>query len=295
MLNDFLQSAPVESAFNWFGSRGIVIIATVFVAWLSYHLVGFVMDYIFRRVIRRSKFSTATDIDIKKRQKTLATLSATIFRVAIVICTVFVVIKELWPGINYAPLFASAGIVGIALGFGAQSLIKDFLTGMFIISENQYRVGDVVEIQGAAGTVERVGIRSTVIRDVNGNVHYLPNGIIDHVINKTMGFSKIHLTLSVQPDTDVDKLTTTVNAVGTKLAEDAKWESRITEPPKFVNITNFTHYSMDFVITGTTLPSEQWAVSGELRRRLMTAFRKHHIELAVTPVMSFGSEKTKGK
>ena len=186
---------------------------------------------------------------------------------------------------NFAYNFQSVpvSLIGVAIGFGAQSLIKDFLSGIFIIVENQYRVGDIVDIEGAAGTVERVTIRSTVLRDTSGNVHFMPNGEVLHVINKTMGYSRVNFSLTVDPDTDVDRLVEIIDEVGVKLSEDENWKDKILEAPHFLNIGTFSDVALEVTITGKTTPSQQWSVTGEMRRRLLKAFAKHHIVLAHVP------------
>lgn len=292
-LDTFLTSEPIESFFRWLQYPGIAILVTCFLAWLVYHGVEHAVASFFRHAIRKTHFNHQTEADIEKRQKTVAGLVSTMLRVLVWIIAFMVVLKLLFPHINFTPIFASAGIIGVALGFGAQSLVKDFLTGVFIITENQYRVGDVVEIEGAAGTVEHVGIRSTVIRDTSGNVHYLPNGSITHVINKTMGFSKVNFTLSVNPDTDIDQLTNVINDTGKAIAEDPKWKHKITEAPHFANITGFSQLGMDVLVIGTTEPSEQWSVAGELKRRLLKELAAAKIKLAALPPMWNPSPKKK--
>lgn len=280
-LNTFLTSPSVENTIRWLSNQGLNIVFICFVAWALYHFVNFVVENFMRRLIRKTALNKMTDLDLKKRQDTVTSLVSTLLRTIILATATMMVVKQLFPHINYAPIFASAGIIGVAVGFGAQSLIKDFLTGVFIISENQYRVGDVVDLgNDASGNVERIGIRSTVLRDANGNVHYVPNGAVGHVVNKTMGFSKVNFTLSVDPDTDLDLLATVINETGAKLAEDPKWKDKITEPPKFLNIGGFTQAGMDVTIVGVTEPSEQWSVTGELRRRLLKQLVKHKIRLA---------------
>jgi small conductance mechanosensitive channel len=185
----------------------------------------------------------------------------------------------LFPHINYAPLFASAGIVGVAIGFGSQALVKDFLSGLFIISENQYRVGDIIDINGNSGTVERIGTRSTVIRDADGNVHYFPNGSIQHVINKTMGYSMARFTIGVHPSNELEKIITLINETGKKLAEEEKWKSKIIDAPSFESIGEFTPSTVNLLISGKTQPSDQWSVTAEMRRRLLVAFEKNKIDL----------------
>jgi len=180
-----------------------------------------------------------------------------------------------------APLFASAGVVGVALGFGAQSVIKDFLAGLFVIGENQYRVGDIVELgDNASGTVERIGSRSTVIRDIDGNVHYLPNGSITHVINKTMGYSMARFIITVDPASDVKKIAGIVDRIGKELSHEEKWKNKIIDPPAFVSVGEFTGTSLEIIIAGKTQPSDQWAVIAEMRRRLLEALDKSDVKLA---------------
>ncbi len=270
----------MEPVLNYVSSHFWPVIGILIVAWLGRHFGGMVIKRIITNAVHRTRSSDMTTEDIKKRRDTLIGLLTAIWKWLVIVVASIMLIKELLPFIDLAPLFASAGIIGIALGFGAQSLIKDFLSGVFIISENQYRVGDVVDLEGAAGTVERVGIRSTILRDADGNVHYIPNGAVMHVINKTMGYSKVNFTLSVHPDTDIDRLSTVINSVGEKMAEDEVWKEKLLEPPYFLNIGAFSDTSMEVTIVGKTAPSAQWGVTGELRRRLLHEFQKHHIELA---------------
>ena len=178
-----------------------------------------------------------------------------------------------------APLFASAGIIGVAFGFGAQSLVKDFLSGVFIISENQYRVGDIIEIDGFGGTVERIGVRSTVIRDVEGNVHFFPNGVVQHVINKTMGYSKVYFTITVAPDTNISTASDIINRIGEEISGEEKWQRKVIEPPHFDILGDFNASSISLVVSGKTQPSDQWALTAEMRRRILREFEKEHIEL----------------
>ncbi len=192
---------------------------------------------------------------------------------------------------DLSPLFASAGIIGVALGFGAQSLVRDFLSGVFIITENQYRVGDIVDIMGAAGKVERVGTRSTVIRDSDGNVHYIPNGTINHVINKTMGYSISRFTLQLEPSVDIAQVTEIINATGQALSTESKWKRKIIDPPKFIAVGDITGRSVELTISGKTQPSDQWAVTSEMRKRLLEQFEEQNISLSTLPAAAFSPIK----
>ena len=269
---------------HWLQEPGITIAAILVFSWLGRHFGGAVIDHIIRRIIRSTQYNVLSTDDVTKRQDTLIGLFVTIWKIILIIVAASLIFEQLFPKVDLTPLFASAGIVGIALGFGAQSIIKDFLSGLFIIVENQYRVGDVVDLEGAAGTVERISVRSTILRDADGNVHFLPNGNVMHVINKTMGYSRVNFTISVNPETNIDKISEVINNVGEKLTSDEKWKDKIIEAPHFLSIGTFSDVALEVKITGKTQPSAQWGVTGELRKRLLKAFTKHEIELAHMPV-----------
>ena len=185
-------------------------------------------------------------------------------------------------GVDIGPLLAGAGIAGVALGFGAQSMVEDYLSGMFIILENQFRVGDVVRINNEdriSGVVEHITVRQTVLRDLDGMVHHIPNGEIKVATNMTMEYSSINLDVGVGYDTDIDKLEKLVNEVGIELLKDTDWKDKIIEAPKFERVDEFGDSAIIIKILGTTQPMEQWKVTGELRRRLKKAFDKNNIEI----------------
>ena len=263
----------------WLVDHGIAILLILAIGWLLQYFGSKLIKRVIRKVIRNSHFHVISADDARKRQDTLIGLFRTIWKILVFIVTFFLLFTEVFPDINLIPIFASAGILGVAIGFGAQSIIKDFITGAFIIMENQYRVGDVVDIEGAAGTVERISVRSTVVRDTDGNVHFIPNGSIVHVINKTMGYSRVNLTIGVAPDTDIDELAAVIDKVGKEIIEDEKWKNKIIEPAHFLSIGAFSDTSLEIKVTAKTQPNTQWEVTSELRRRLLKAFTKHKIEL----------------
>lgn len=253
----------------------LAVLLTIFFYLLGALLVGRVV----KRAITQAHGRNWHKKDIEKRQKTLTGLLTTVWRVLAITIGAFYVIKQLFPGVDFAPLFASAGIIGVAFGFGAQSLVRDFLSGIFIISENQYRVGDIVEIEGFGGTVERIGARSTVLRDADGQVHYFPNGMVQHVINKTMGYSMARFFIGVHPSSDIDKVIDIINKTGEKLASEEKWKPKIIEAPSFVSIGDFTSTEVTLLVAGKVQPSDQWSVTAEMRRRLLLEFEKKKIQL----------------
>ena len=267
ILNKWLQNEGIQAAFLILG--GLII----------FFVGSKILDILIKQVVR-GKLRKASTLDIQKRQETLSNLVEAIWRILVIVTVALSLIKIFFPAVDLTPLFASAGIVGIAIAFGSQQLVKDFLTGIFIISENQYRVGDYVTINDADGRVERIGTRSTVIRDDNGNVHYLPNGSIIHVINKTMGYSKVHFTLLLDASSDLDSAISVINQVGDKLAESEKWKPKILSAPQFSSIGALTGSSIEVTIAGKTQPSDQWSITAEMRKRLLKEFDKNGIKLA---------------
>ena len=261
----------IGAAAYWFGP--------VIVNWLMAHV--FVTPY--QRTLHRK--------DLEKRQRTLGALFANVWRIIVIMLVAYGVFVQFFDYKALAPLFASAGIIGVAFGFGAQSLVKDFLSGVFIISENQFRVGDIIEIDGFGGTVERIGVRSTVIRDVDGNVHYFPNGMVQHVINKTMGYSMARFTVAVAPDTDISKVSKLIDKLGLTLANEDNWKDKILEAPHFVMMGEFTATAVNLIVSGKTQPSDQWSVVAEMRRRILEKFEQEAITIGTIPVASAAPTK----
>jgi small conductance mechanosensitive channel len=164
---------------------------------------------------------------------------------------------------------------------------------VFIISENQFRVGDVIDIEGFSGTVERIGVRSTVLRDPDGNVHYFPNGMVQHVINKTMGYSMARFTIAVTPETDIDRVVGIINKTGLALAAEPEWKDKVLEAPQYVMMGDFTSTAVNLIVSGKTQPSDQWSVVAEMRRRLLVKFEEKDIAIGTTLVTQVAAAKKK--
>lgn len=227
------------------------------------------------KAIRSSKYNTRAEE--KQREETLTGLFRTALTLVVWIVGAMLILNEL--NVNIAALATGAGLIGIVVGFGAQSTVKDFLSGIFIIIENQYRVGDVVSIGGHAGIVEQVTIRTTKLRDLDGSVYFIPNGEVITVKNMTMEFSGLVIDVGVSYDTDVEKAKEVMNKVGQELAEDPDWSERIVEPVTFLRLDSFGASSVNLKAVGKTIPMEQWNVASEYRTRLKKAFEKANIEI----------------
>jgi small conductance mechanosensitive channel len=183
-------------------------------------------------------------------------------------------------GFDILPLLAGAGVVGITLAFGAQSLVKDFFASLFILGENQYRVGDVLQVnQGVAGLVERITLRMTVLRALDGKVHYVPNGSIEIATNLTMEFAQVDLNIGVAYDSDIDQVERIINKVGKAIYEDEKWQGVVLEPAQMLRVDSFDDSAITVKIVCKTAPIRQWEVKSEILRKVKKAFDKEGIEI----------------
>lgn len=259
----------------WLTEHGYTIIGIIIGTFLLYKFGDAFVEKIVRKAIVPGKFLTKEAE--RKREDTLIRVFSTALNVLVVITALLMILTEL--GVNTTPLIASAGIVGIAVGFGGQYLIKDFITGFFIILENQYRVGDVVCFGDTCGLVEDINLRITVLRDLNGTVHHVPNGEISISSNLTKYHANVNLDIGIAYDADLEKVIKVINKVGNDLAKDPAWKDKIKEAPQFLRVDDFADSAIMLKILGKTFPLKQWEVTGELRKRLKIAFDKEKIEI----------------
>lgn len=215
--------------------------------------------------------------EARKRADTLSRTLVISAQVVASVVAVFMIIAEL--GVNIGPLLAGFGVAGIAIGFGTQSLVKDLVGGFFIIVENQYRIGDVVKVGEVAGLVEDVSLRRTVLRDLDGVVHSVPNGEVRVASNFTRELSRINLNVAVASKEDPDRVIALINVVGKALAADPVWAPLIVIAPEALGVDYFGDGSFEVKILGETRPIRQWDVMRELRLRIKKAFDQESIEI----------------
>ncbi len=216
-------------------------------------------------------------VELKKRMDTLDDLGSRVIQAFIVVIATLMVFGEL--GVNIGPAIAGLGVVGIAVGFGAQAFVRDYLTGALILVENQFAKGDIVRIAGVAGTVEDFSLRRTTLRDLDGVVHTVPNGEIKVASNLTRVWARVNQDVTVAYGTDVDRAIEVVDGVGREMIEDPIWKRRILEPPRVERVEALGEYGITLKILGSVRAAEQWSTAGELRKRLLEAFREHGIEI----------------
>jgi small-conductance mechanosensitive channel len=215
------------------------------------------------------------------RAQTLALVLRSIASAAIWTIAIVMILGEL--GVNLGPLIAGAGIAGVAIGFGAQSLVKDFLSGIFMLVEDQYGVGDIIDAGVANGTVEAVSLRTTRLRDVNGTVWHIPNGTIARVGNMSQQWARALLDVEVASDTDLDAAQSTIQTVADTLWHDPDWSGRILEAPEVWGVERWSADTITLRAVLKTRPAEQFKVLRELRRRLVLAFREAGITMSRPP------------
>jgi len=284
------------TVYDWTGSSVAGRVADVLVSWplhiVLILLVCFVARYLLLKVIDRTAEGIATGAGRaaqrsqrrggllesspllserrQQRAETLASVLKSTTTLVLGVLAVLMVLSELT--IDIAPFLASAGIAGVALGFGAQSLVKDFLSGIFMLAEDQYGVGDVVDLGDANGTVEAVGLRVTRVRDVKGTVWYVRNGEILRVGNQSQGWARAVLDVSVAYGEDLPRVQALLQRIGDHLAEEEEWSPLVLEPPEVWGVEKMTQDAIVLRLVVKTAPLQQWAVQRELLRRIKAAF-----------------------
>lgn len=229
---------------------------------------------IVQRTVKSHKYSSPTEE--KKREDTLTGILHTAS--AVILWTIAGVVILYQLHINVAALLTGAGLVGVLIGFGAQNTIKDYLAGIFVIAENQYRVGDIVQLyaDGAnvSGVVEDITIRITKLRDLDGNVHIVQNGSAGPVTNLSFEFANVNINVGVGYTADLDKASEVINAVGIEQAGEDKWKASIIEPIQFLRVDSFNDSSITLKAVGKVQPAMQWDIAGDFRLRIRKAFDK---------------------
>src|SRR6266566_977406 len=184
-------------------------------------------------------------------------------------------------GLNLAPVLASAGVLGVAVGFGAQSLVKDFLSGIFMLVEDQYGVGDVIDAGQATGTVETVGLRVTRLRDINGVVWHVRNGAIDRIGNESQGWSRAVIDLPVEYSQDIPRVRELMKEAAAAMWAEPRWQPVIVEEPEVWGVQALSGNAVVMRLVAKTVPLKQWEVARELRERLKKVLDSHQVRLTV--------------
>ncbi len=258
----------------------ILVVAAIVIR-LAHTFVRGVALALLRRENVEGTAQELTAVELEKRQGTIEALAVNVIRFFVVVIAGLMILEAAFK-LDVGPAIAGLGIAGIAIGLGTQHLVRDYLNGALILIENQYGKGDVVRIAGVSGTVEDFTLRRTTLRDGDGTVHTVPNGEITVASNLTRVFARVNQEVQVVYGTDIERATAVVNQVGQELVDDATWGPRILEAPRVDQVSALGKLGVTLKIVGTVRASEQWAVGGELRKRLLAAFGESGIEIPHT-------------
>ena len=269
--------------------KGILhIIVILILTWLALRLAKRISAGLIRLIIRQKD-----DEEFQKRTKTLGNIVRYALISIIVAISGITVLREV--GIDIGPILATAGIGGLAIGFGAQSLVKDVISGFFILMEDQIRVGDVVEIGGKSGSVEKINLKTTVLRDLAGNVHYIPNGQISVVTNMTKEYSRYVFEIGVAYKEDVDEVMEIIKKIDEEMRYDPEFKDDILEPIEVLGVDQFADSAVIIKARTTTLPIKQWRVAREFNRRIKKRFDELKIEIPFPHVTVYMGEGKDGQ
>lgn len=275
----------METVTKWFETAGGAVrgelIATIVV------VVGaVVLMWIFKRSLDRwsrrveSEYSESHDHIDRERGQRLVTLTSVVFMLARlgVWSVVALTVMGIW-GIPMSPFVAVAASLGIAVGFGAQDLVKDVIAGFFILIEDQFGIGDVVSIAGVSGTVEAIKLRTTVLRDLNGNEHHVPNGHIAVASNMTPDVARVVADIGVSYDADVDRAIEVIADEMESLANDPEWSDAFLKPTEMLGVNKLDESAVIIRVLATVVTEKRWAVKREFLRRIKNRLDAENIEI----------------
>ena len=261
-----------DDAFDFLRHQAPKILAVLIIAFLLSRLLKLVSRHL-------TELSNRQDLPSSVRSQQLRTLSGVMYSIGVLVI-LFIAGMQILAllGINMGPLLASAGIAGLAIGFGAQTLVKDFINGFFILAENQYDIGDTIRIAGVNGVVENVTLRRTVLRDADGTVHTVPSSEIKVVSNLTRDWTQLNLHVSVAYGADSERVIGLLKQAGEEMASDPTFADMIVASPEVAGIDKVSGSEVDYLMLVRTKPGAQHMVRREMRRRIKAIFEKNNIE-----------------
>lgn len=275
------------SFIDFIGYPIVQIIVIIIMTFFVHHFIGIIVKNFVHRLLMSHEFETQTDR--MKQEDTLRSIFKTGLGLVIWLVAVGLILNVLH--VNLAQVAAGAGFLGIIIGLGAQATIRDYLAGIFILVENQYRVGDIVTLAGGgvgqetSGIIEDISLRITKLRDLDGTLHIIRNGEASIVTNRTYKYSSVVIDVGVAYNSDIDLVEKTMNAVGKGMLNDQELAKVIKEPIQFFRVDAFGENAVVIKTLGKVTPAKQWDIAGEYRRRLLSAFNKQGIEIAYPQVV----------
>lgn len=261
---------------NWLSTSGIKIAVILVVAWISLRILHSVIHRAVKQTVTHTYHIRGEDA-IDKRVNTIHKVLYSLLHSVVWLVVLLIILSEF--NVNIGPFLAAAGVAGLAIGFGAQYLIRDLIAGIFIIMEDQYRQGDVVKVGGIAGLVEEITLRTTTLRDLDGTEHHVPNGEITTTSNFTKLYARAHLNIGIAYESNLEKAMDILNRIGKEMANDEKWKAEIIKPIEVLGVEDFADSAVIIKVLGDTKPIKQWDVMREYRKRVKLVFDKEGIEI----------------
>jgi small conductance mechanosensitive channel len=274
-LDKLLQDLPQLLDLSTWGSGAMTALRILLIVIGAAIVIG-----VLQRALRTLRMRIASRLDDReavKRAETLGRVFRYIVAVAVSIVAFMMILSEI--GVSLAPILGAAGVAGVAIGFGAQSLVKDFFSGFFILFEDQIRTGDVVRVAGHSGLVEEITLRHLRLRDYDGNVHFVPNGMIDSVVNMSRGFANAVVDVGVAYREDTDEVFATMQYVAAQMRADPVFGPRILEDLEIAGVERWDDSAVVIRCRFKVVALEQWSVRREYLRRLKKAFDEQGIEI----------------
>jgi small-conductance mechanosensitive channel len=294
MIRDFISKILnpdyAEKLISWFLSSGFRIVIIIVAAYILLRIVNKIINRLEATLAARNG-EMMSALEKERRIKTITSLLKHIVFIFVFAVAGIMVLKEF--GMDIGPIIAGAGIVGLAISFGSQNLVRDIISGFFMILEDQIRVGDVAQINGTAGTVEEINLRTSVIRDLEGTVHVFPNGIISQLANKSKGWSRYVIDVGVAYHENVDYVIETLKKIGEEMEKDEHFGNLILEPLDILGVDNFGDSAVVIKCMIKTQPLKQWEVGRELRRRIKNRFDELGIEIPFPHMSIYFGEASK--
>lgn len=255
----------------------IVLLVAIVVIRLARPFVHGIVKALMDREAAEGTAQELSAVEVSKRMATIDAFGVRVIRAFVLVVAALMILREL--GLDIGPAIAGVGIVGIAVGFGAQHLVRDYLNGALILIENQFSKGDVVKLAGVTGTVEDFSLRRTTLRDLDGTVHTIPNGEIGVASNLTKTWARINEDIQVAYDSDIATVTRIVEEVGQAMADDPVWRRRVLEAPRVDRVKSFDESGVSLKVLGVVRAEDRWIAAGDFRRRLLAAFTAEGVEI----------------
>jgi moderate conductance mechanosensitive channel len=273
-MSEMLQKLGFLNVTEWSGPA-VVAFRVALIAIAAWIVAGVLQRLI--RIFRERLARRMDDFEAVKRAETLGRVFRYLVVVVISLVAGMLILSEV--GVSVAPILGAAGVVGLAVGFGAQSLVKDYFTGFFILLENQIRQGDVVEVASKSGLVEEITLRHIRLRDYDGNVHFVPNGLVTTVTNMTRGFAHSVVDVGIAYREDIDEAFGVMRAVGAEMRVDPTFGPKIVDDVEIAGVERWDNSAVILRCRFKVQPLAQWDVRREFLRRLKDAFDAHEIEI----------------